>query len=65
MTFFVENDHQLFERFDEEHYQRTFELDDYFTMLTAAGFTDIEVTADFTNNAPTEESNRLFIRAKK
>ena len=64
MTFFVaEGEH--YHRFDETHYQQTYEPAQYVAWLQAAGFTDITVTADFTMDAPTDKSERIFIHAKK
>lgn len=65
MTFFVVNETELFERFDEEHFQRTFAPEQYVQWLTALGFTDVVVTADWSNEAPDVESERIFIRAVK
>lgn len=65
MTFFVRNEDGTFDRFDEEHFQRTFSIESYIAMLQQAGFQQIEITADFTPQLPNEESNRLFIRAVK
>ncbi|WP_298830310.1 class I SAM-dependent methyltransferase [uncultured Planococcus sp.] len=64
MTFFVRQD-GLFERFEETHEQRTFSVDVYTKWLEAAGFTVESVTADFSDQAPDEESERIFFRAKK
>jgi SAM-dependent methyltransferase len=65
MTFFVQGQDGLFERFDEEHFQRTFAVAQYETWLKDIGFTQIEVTADWTNQSPSEETERIFIRAIK
>ncbi|MER1986074.1 MAG: class I SAM-dependent methyltransferase [Solibacillus sp.] len=65
MTFFVATDTQTFERFDEEHFQRTFAADQYVQWLTELGFRDVVVTADWTEQAPHDESERIFIRAVK
>ncbi len=65
MTFFVANEDGTYDRFDEEHFQRTFPIDYYDQLLQQIGFQHVEVTADFTNELPTEESNRIFIRAVK
>lgn len=65
MSFFVEQEDGLYERFDEEHFQRTFPLETYIQMLQSIGFKSIEVTADFTEQAPTEDSSRIFIRTIK
>ncbi|QDP99471.1 class I SAM-dependent methyltransferase [Lysinibacillus fusiformis] len=66
MTFYVRDvASDLYERFDEEHVQRTFPIEQYMTWLRTIGFTDVEVTADFTDEAPEDESERIFIRAVK
>lgn len=66
MTFFVESEYEgLFERFDEEHFQRTFATEQYVEWLTAIGFSHVEVTADWTTEAPSDCSERIFIRAVK
>lgn len=65
MTFFLKEESGLFERFDEEHFQRTFPADMYVQWLKEIGFTQVEVTADWTDEPPTEESERIFIRAIK
>ncbi|MEK5232629.1 class I SAM-dependent methyltransferase [Lysinibacillus sp. FSL K6-0232] len=66
MTFYVrESASDLYERFDEEHIQRTFPVTQYMTWLRAIGFSDVEITADFTADAPEDDSERIFIRAVK
>lgn len=66
MTFFVRDAvNDLYERFDEEHIQRTFPIEQYMTWLRTIGFNHVEVTADFTDDAPEYESERIFIRAVK
>jgi ubiquinone/menaquinone biosynthesis C-methylase UbiE len=65
ITFFVRNEDGTFDRFDEEHFQRTFSIDSYIAMLHQVGFQQIEITADFTPQLPNDESNRIFIRAVK
>jgi len=66
MTFYVRDAaSDLYERFDEEHIQRTFPIEQYMTWLRAIGFSDVEVTADFNDGAPEYESERIFIRAVK
>lgn len=65
MTFFVATDTELFERFDEEHFQRTFSARQYVAWLEELGFRDVVVTADWDEQAPHDESERIFIRAIK
>ena len=64
LTFFVkEND--SYDRYDEVHYQRTFPTDTYQQWLEKAGFELLEISADFTENKPEENSERIFFIAKK
>ncbi len=65
MVFYVQQENGLYDRFEEYHYQRTFEITTYLEMLHQAGFSDITVTADFSTEQPTEESERIFFRAVK
>ena len=66
MTFFVKEEGSgLFERFDEEHFQRTYSIEMYMKWLKEIGFTHIEATADWKNISPSNESERIFIRAIK
>lgn len=64
MTFFVRQN-GLFERFEETHEQRTFSIEVYTKWLEAAGFSVEPVTADFSDHAPDEESERIFFHARK
>lgn len=65
ITFFVETESGLYERFDEHHYQRTYAPQQYFEWLQKAGFTQIEVTADFDHHDDLDECERVFFRAVK
>lgn len=64
LSFFVK-DGDMYQRYDETHEQRTFPFETYAAFLESAGFEQIEVTADFTNEAPGEFAERYFISAKK
>ncbi|WP_246045807.1 methyltransferase domain-containing protein [Ureibacillus sp. FSL K6-8385] len=66
ITFFVLDDSTgLYERFDEQHVQRTFPVEMYEAWLKEAGFDEVFITADWENKAPCETSERIFIRAVK
>lgn len=64
ITFFIRQG-RLFERFEETHEQRTYEIKDYTAWLEAAGFEVESITADFSGEAPDGESERIFFHAKK
>ncbi|MGX7024345.1 class I SAM-dependent DNA methyltransferase [Vagococcus hydrophili] len=65
LTFFVSDKKGKFERFDELHEERTYEIVTYEKLLKEAGFTSVSVYADFEDAAPTEESNRWFFVCEK
>lgn len=66
LTFFVYNeDIDGFQQLQEVHTERTYSLDTYKRLLTEAGFTNIEVTADFGRSEVTDESPRWFFTATK
>lgn len=64
LTFFMRNDDDLYERFDELHQQRTFSVLDYKKWLEEAGFRNIEVTSDF-GETLSDEAERIFFAAQK
>ncbi|WP_414049850.1 class I SAM-dependent DNA methyltransferase [Macrococcus animalis] len=69
LTFFTE-DNGVYHRFDEQHYQRTFEISDYLTMLKQARFKTITIFADFDPNfvidtKKDEYFERVFFVVKK
>ncbi|MEQ4551508.1 class I SAM-dependent methyltransferase [Weissella sp. GP1] len=66
LTFFVYNeDIDGFQQLQEVHTERTYSLDTYKRLLTEAGFTNIEVSADFGRAEVTDESPRWFFNATK
>lgn len=65
MTFFAQTTNGFYERFDEEHYQRTFVPEQYEIWLRSIGFSEVYMTADWSTEAPQEDSERIFIRAVK
>ncbi len=63
---FMKNaDDNQYQRFEELHYEQTLAIEEYVAILTSIGFKDIRVTADYTPNAPTETSERIFFAARK
>ncbi|MFW3652754.1 class I SAM-dependent DNA methyltransferase [Vagococcus fluvialis] len=65
LTFFVSDKQGKFERFDELHEERTYDLTTYKNLLKQAGFTSVDVFADFEDHQPDEESKRWFFVCKK
>jgi len=65
LTFFIRQPVGLYERVEEEHWQRAYQPVQLIRWLADAGFADIVVTADFTGLPPQETSERLFFAARK
>lgn len=65
MSFFAEREDGLYERFDEEHYQITFEIPLYKQLLEFAGFEVKNVFTDFNIDDYNEDGDRHFIVAQK
>ncbi|PYZ94223.1 methyltransferase type 11 [Salipaludibacillus keqinensis] len=65
LTFFIKKDEDLYERMDEEQFQRTFLPSTYHQWLEEAGFHRISISADFGNKELEEEDDRIFFKAVK
>ncbi|MER2088610.1 MAG: class I SAM-dependent methyltransferase [Sporosarcina sp.] len=65
LAFFVKVDNGLFRRFDEVHAQRTFPVNEYADMLLDAGFSIERIFADWEDEPPNEESERIFFQVRK
>ncbi|MGX4645229.1 class I SAM-dependent DNA methyltransferase [Holzapfeliella sp. JNUCC 80] len=50
---------------EELHYERTYPYQDYVRSLDWAGFSDIELTSDFSNRFDEKKAKRWFFRSKK
>ncbi len=65
LAFFVRDGNGKFDRFMETHQQRAYTELEMKKFLENAGFSDIDVFADFTFDTPKENSERLFFVCKK
>lgn len=65
LAFFVRNVDGSYKRFDEVHYQRTFSVHDYVEMLETIGFSIERIFADWEDEPPHEESERVFFQVRK
>ncbi|WP_139892600.1 class I SAM-dependent methyltransferase [Bacillus sp. D386] len=65
LTFYV-YDHELdaYNRFDEDHFQRTYPIDMYKTWLDEIGFELVELMGDFGGNS-LDEADRIFFVCKR
>lgn len=65
LTFFI-LDEQQYDRFDEEHHQRTYPLEIYRDLLQRNGLQIMGIFGDFsTESSAVDEADRLFIVCKK
>lgn len=64
LTFFVK-DEETFLRFDELHQERTYSLENYYTMLENSNFSQIEIFGDFSDEKPNDTSKRWFFVCTK
>lgn len=65
LTFFIENEEGTFTRKDELHLERTYPLETYQLLLENAGFSELEIYADFVDSPPNEKSRRWFFVCHK
>lgn len=65
LAFFVKAENGAYDRFDEVHVQRTFPIQEYVSMLMSAGFQIERIFADWEEEAPEEESDRIFFQVRK
>ncbi|MDW0109007.1 class I SAM-dependent DNA methyltransferase [Sporosarcina aquimarina] len=65
LAFFVRKDDECYVRFDEVHYQRTFPIMQYVELLEKTGFSVERIFADWTDDAPEDESERIFFQVRK
>ncbi len=66
LSFFVKDENTgLYERFEEDHYQRTYPVDTYLDWLKKAGFICKGVLADLEDKEPEHDSERIVFLAVK
>ncbi|MBN8191034.1 class I SAM-dependent methyltransferase [Bacillus sp. NTK074B] len=66
LTFFVKDDDTgQYERVEELHKQRTYPILMLNEWLVGSGFEVASITADFSSESPTEQSERIFFACKK
>lgn len=64
LSFFVREGDGRYRKFEELHKQRTYPIERYSSWLEEVGFHIVSITADFSNKAPTSQSERIFFCAK-
>lgn len=65
LTLYVKEKDNCFLRFDEEHYQRAYELKEVKELLSQAGLEFVAAYDAFTRNEPQENSERIYVIARE
>lgn len=65
LTLFIREESGLYRKFQEEHFQRAYTLDQIKKLLTDAGLEYIEAYDAYTGNPPEENSERICVAAKE
>ena len=65
LAFFVRTENDLYKRFDEVHYQRTFSVLEYVDMLSQVGFSIERIFSDWEDLPPNFDSERIFFQVRK
>ncbi|WP_408006858.1 class I SAM-dependent DNA methyltransferase [Pseudalkalibacillus sp. A8] len=65
LSFFLHIGDAVYRRYDENHFQKTYSIETYTSILNEAGFEILALTADFTDRTPVETSERVFFVARK
>ena len=65
LNMFLEDEDGRYERYEELHEQFVAPIEDYVSSLTAIGFTEVTVTADFSTDGPNDTSKRIFFTCRK
>lgn len=61
---FIRHEDETYSRFDESHFQRTFDEKTYLSWLAQVGFKHVETFTDFNIDEHNEDAERLFFIAK-
>ncbi|MDD7333383.1 MAG: class I SAM-dependent methyltransferase [Lachnospiraceae bacterium] len=65
LTLFIRNEDGLFEKYEETHYQRSYEMEQVRSLLEKAGLTVLGIYDAYTDSPLMEESERAMFIAKK
>lgn len=57
---FIRHEDETYSRFDESHFQRTFDEKTYLSWLAQVGFKHVETFTDFNIDEHNEDAERLF-----
>ena len=65
LTLFIKEESGLFQKYEETHYQRGYEIDTIKRLLLEAGMEFVAVYDAFTREAPKAESERIYVVARE
>lgn len=65
LTLYIKEGQGLYRRYEENHYQRAYELEEVKTALREAGMEFITAYDAFTHDAPKEDSERIYVIARE
>lgn len=65
LTLFIRNEDGLFEKYEETHYQRSYEMEQVRSLLEKAGLTVLGIYDAYTDSPHTKETERAMFIAKK
>lgn len=65
LTLFIQEEDDLYRRFEETHYQKAYELDEIKRAIEEAGMKFVAVYDAFTHHAPDEKSERVYFVARE
>lgn len=65
LVIFSREDNGAYQRQAETHFERAYPLDWWQQQLAAAGFTDVQVTADFGQSLPNPQTTRWFFECRQ
>lgn len=65
LTLFIQDEGDMYRKFEEIHYQRAYTLEDMIRLVKASGLEFVTAYDAFTKNAPNEKSERIYIVARE
>jgi SAM-dependent methyltransferase len=65
LSFFVKAEDERYDRFDEQHEERAYDINEVTSQLEKFGFKDIEVSSHFGTGTVESHTSRVFFRARK
>lgn len=65
LTLFIQDEGNLYRKFEEIHYQRAYTLEEMIRLVKASGLEFVAAYDAFTKNAPNEKSERIYMIARE